>query len=432
MKRLTLATQIALVFALALFLAQAINFVFAAKNRQNQLVNSAALPAAERLLTAANNADALENQPMIRRMARQRRVAISEISPIPERAERLPSAERVIGEALTAEGLITRQIRVVTLDPGGRDRPTLLAAAQLEDGRWVSIRGRGPRPLGPLLGALILQYFVIGLIVLLPTLWLLRRTSRSMRRLTKAAENFDGTNVPEPVPVEGPRDVRALIAAVNGMETRIADMMGEKDVMLGAIGHDLRTPLTALRIEAETVEDESQRAALIDQIEALHAQFEQLLDFARLGRAAGSTEIIALDDLAKAIVADHADPALTLAASEPVRVSAQPGPLRRAIDNLVGNALRYGERAELSVRADGDSAIIVIRDHGPGIPGDQSEAAMRPFERLEASRNRGTGGHGLGLAIVAAVARAQGGRLELDDPAEGSGLEARIILPRLS
>ena len=432
MKRFKLTTQVALVVALALFVAQAINFGFAAKNRQNQLVNSAALPAAERLLQAANNADLLESRPMIRRMARQRRVAISDISPIPDGAERLPAAERVIAQALTAEGLVTQQIQVVTLDPGGRDRPTLLAAAQLEDGRWVSVRGPGPRPLGPLLGALIAQYFIIGLIVLVPTLLVLRRTSRSMRHLTQAAEDFDGTSVPEPVPVKGPRDVRALIRAMNGMEARIADMMGEKDVMLGAIGHDLRTPLTALRIEAETVEDETQRAALVDQIEALHAQFEQLLDFARLGRAAGSSEIVALDEMARAIHADRGDAPLTLHTCDPVRVHAQPGPLRRALDNLVGNALRYGTRAELSVYAAGDEAVICVRDHGPGIPADQREAAMRPFERLEASRNRATGGHGLGLAIVAAVAKAQGGRLELDDPAEGKGLEARIRLPRLS
>lgn len=431
MKRFTLTTQIALIVVLALFLAQAINFAFAAKNRQNQLVNSAALPAAERLLQAANNADLLESRPMIRRMARQRRVAISDISPIPDGSERLPAAERVISQALTAEGLVTQQIQVVTLDPGGRDRPTLLAAAQLEDGRWVSIRGPGPRPLGPLLGALIAQYFIIGLIVLVPTLLVLRRTSRSMRRLTKGAEDFDGTSVPDPVPVEGPRDVRALIRALNGMEARIADMMGEKDVMLGAIGHDLRTPLTALRIEAETVEDERQRAALVDQIEALHAQFEALLDLARSAKAFGEDDYVSPVAIIQGLLGDYhrAGKEVSLEAHGEQGFQGDAAAIQRAIVNLIDNGLRYGNKVTIDVRGDAGEVVIEVTDDGPGIPVAERERAMRPFERLEGSRNRATGGHGLGLAIVAAIARRHGGHLSLDEGDGGRGLVARIHVP---
>lgn len=432
MKRFSLAAQVAIIVALALFIAQAINFGFAVKNRHDQLVNNAALPAVERLTTAISNVDRLEARPALRRMARRERVSVSNISPVPPGAHNMPVAANVIRDGLSANGIVLRDLKVIELKGAQRrQRATLMVAAQLEDGRWISLRGPGPRPLGPVLGILIIQYFIIGLLVLLPTLWLLRRTSRSLRRVTKAAEEFDGSTLPEPVPVKGPRDVRALIRAMNSMETRIAEMIGEKDVMLGAIGHDLRTPLTALRIEAETIEDENKREALVTQIESLHEQFEQILEFARLGRSTGEKSEIALEPLLRTLAEAH-DEKARVDDIAPVMVCAQPGPLKRAISNLINNAIQYGEDAVISAVADADMAVITIRDHGPGIAPEDREKALMPFGRLDASRNAATGGHGLGLSIVAAVARAQGGRLELGDPEEGKGLEARLIIPRLS
>ncbi|WP_260483414.1 sensor histidine kinase [Sphingomicrobium flavum] len=431
MKRFTLATQVALIVALALFIAQAVSFTLSLQNRQHHLVNNAALPAAQRLLTASYNVDAIAERPRMARQARMR-LQVSDMSPLPPSAERIVDAEKIIADVFAAEGIPIRNVEVAAIDPERRKRvTTMIAAVQLADGRWLSVRGRGPMPMRPLLGVLILQYLIIGLLILLPTLWLLRRTGRSLRHVTRAAESFDGTTLSKPVPIEGPRDVRALIAAVNGMETRIAAMVEEKDVMLGAIGHDLRTPLTALRIEAETIEEVDKREALIAQIETLHAQFEALLDLARSARSFGEDQWLGPVGLIQKLLSDYhrrgKDVALTTHVES--AFEGDEGAIRRAIVNLIDNGLRFGTKVELAVRETLGEVIIEVADDGPGIPEAQREQAMRPFERLESSRNRATGGHGLGLAIVSAIARRHGGRLVLDSGPNGAGLIARIHIP---
>lgn len=430
MKRCTLATQVALIVAGAILVAQIINFAIALDNRRDQLVNDAALPAAQRLIVIADNPMLMERMAQ-RRGAMRRRVQLGTQNPLPSDAVRLPMAERIVADSFTSNGIAYRQIVAGGYPDGVRQRPTILVAVELPDGRWLSIRGPGPRPVGPLIAWLAIQSLLIGLLVLVPTLLVLRRVGGSLSRLTRRADAFDGLTAREPMEVSGPRDVRGLIEAMNAMQARIAAMVREKDVMLGAIGHDLRTPLTALRLEAEGVQDEAARQALIAQIEDLHSQFEQILDFARLGTASGPRQPVNVAALL-ASIADSHEEGVTLGAAEPVAVEAQPAPLRRAIENLVDNALRHAGDASLSAQMMNDEVVITVRDHGPGIPAGQRDLALQPFGRLDPSRSRKSGGHGLGLAIVAAIARAQGGRLELGEPAAGPGLEAQISLPSLS
>lgn len=447
MKRLSLATQVALIVGLAIFLVQSINLALAIQNRRAALLNNAVAPAAQRLAIAAVNPDEFDRplriEPRSERQGRQlaradeprarmkllHRPTVTPGEPIPADARRSVEAEKMMADIFKSYGVSARDYRAAALDHPPQRRTMLVLAAKLDDGRWISVRTPGPQMLRPLVGLLIIQSFFIMLAILLPTLWLLRRVGRSLRLVTRAASEFGGAVPTDPIKPTGPRDVRALIDAVNAMQSRIAAMLSEKDVMLGAIGHDLRTPLTALRLEAEAVEDEERRAALVAQVEALHEQFEQVLEFARAGRSGNHREPLGLEGVIRDIAGSY-DGRVRSGRIDAASVSANPPSLRRAITNIVDNALRYAGDATLVVETVGEQVAIRVIDSGPGIPDDKKESAIAPFGRLEESRNRASGGHGLGLSIVAAVARAHGGQLLLEDKS-GGGLIASILLPRL-
>lgn len=284
----------------------------------------------------------------------------------------------------------------------------------------------------PLIMMLTLQAVFIGLAILVPTLLLLRRVGGSLTRLRDSALAFDGATPGDPVTPAGPSDVRGLIEAVNAMQARIATMIGEKDVMLGAIGHDLRTPLTALRIEAEGIDDADQRSAMVAQIEALHAQFEQILEFARTGQASTSREPRDLAPLVEEVVSTYRDTGkeVALGPIEPLRARIEGGAITRALSNLIDNGLRYAGPVVVSLeKANGDFRLIVA-DKGPGLSEADKATARSAFGRLDPSRNRSSGGHGLGLPIVEAIARTHGGKLLLED--NEPGLRAVIALPAIS
>lgn len=209
-------------------------------------------------------------------------------------------------------------------------------------------------------------------------------------------------------------------------------MLAEKDVMLGAIGHDLRTPLTALRIEAESIEDKDQRNALVAQVEALHAQFEQILDFARTGKAAGTREPRDLAPIIEEVVASFREAGSDVSSGklEPMRAKVDGAALSRALSNLVDNGLRYAGPVRIALEKVDGEAHLVVADNGPGLSEAEKKLARTPFGRLDPSRNRSSGGHGLGLAIVEAIARAHGGRLLLED--NDPGLRAIIAIPLLA
>jgi two-component system osmolarity sensor histidine kinase EnvZ len=252
--------------------------------------------------------------------------------------------------------------------------------------------------------------------------------ARPLRALTDAAGRVGRGQTPEPVPEEGPRELRALSSSFNRMANDLAHMERERATVLAGISHDLRTPLARLRLELEMagVSPEVARAMGAD-VEEIDAVIGQFLDYARGDQEQKRVEEV--DRVLGAIAARYAELGrqVTLIAGSP-----RPRPLahlalRRAVTNLVDNALRYaGEPVEIESReADGDT-LIEVRDRGPGIPPAEAERMKQPFTRMDASRG-GTGGSGLGLAIVERIARAHGGGLELL-PREGGGLVARIRL----
>jgi signal transduction histidine kinase len=214
------------------------------------------------------------------------------------------------------------------------------------------------------------------------------------------------------------------------MHERIRTNLEEKDQMLGAIGHDLRTPLTALRLRVESVEDDNDREKMVATIDDMQNMLDDILSLARVGQDREPQQTVDLASLVEAVAEDHEDAgaSITLAELPRTLVRVHPRTIRRAIGNLIDNAAKYGSHATISLSRIGPDVSVVIDDAGPGIDPARVEEMLQPFTRLESSRNRETGGTGLGLAIVKAIAIAEGGRLALVNRPEG-GLRATFTLP---
>lgn len=433
MRRLTLAGQIAVLVTLAVFVAQAISLALAIETRRTMVLGDAIGPAAHRLALAAAAPTGVATGPAPGVIGTGKtnlhKPRLSSRSPVTSDARRERDAEALLDRAFDQQQVRVPELRAVSLPRSGQGEAVVLLAARLADGRWISLQAPRPEPVGPLVTWMALQSLAIALAILIPTLLLVRRVGGSLTALAQSASIFDGTANVEPVRSAGPRDVRRLIDSTNGMMQRIVALNRERDIFLGAVGHDLRTPLTALRIEAETVPDSDQRGALIEQIEVLQDELDEILTFARAGLGSERSERFDLGRLAVECCETARQPSATLGTVNPVLVQGDRRAIRRAIANLLDNALRYSGSAEISVNSSGRQAILSVADRGPGIPPGDRADAVAPFRRLEPSRNRSTGGSGLGLAIVEAIALAHSGKLDLADR-DGGGLVASIVLPQ--
>jgi signal transduction histidine kinase len=307
----------------------------------------------------------------------------------------------------------------------------IFLAAQLQDGTWLNGRFVIPGPDRWLIHRLLLATFTLYVLVLGAMLWLGIRLARPLRALTHAAESFQGRSDAEPVEPRGPSDVRLAIEAFNAMNRRTVALLDEKDRMLGAIGHDLRTPLASLRIRAENMGPEEEKAKLAATVEEMAATLEDILVLARTGRAREPVRPVDLAALADALVEEYraCGKKVRFEPSPRAPLDVQPNLLRRALRNLIDNGVAYGSQAVVRV-VGGEAAVeLVVDDDGPGMTDEEIALAVEPFARLEESRSRESGGAGLGLAIARAAAQAHGGDLLLSRRPEG-GLTARILLPR--
>jgi signal transduction histidine kinase len=292
----------------------------------------------------------------------------------------------------------------------------------------VPPRTREDSNFGLFVGQTLLLYLVLvgGLALLL------RRITRPLAALTRRLETFAETRaIDGQLEPTGPDDTRRLIAAHNAMEARIAALLDEKDVMLGAIGHDLKTPLAGLRVRAEKVTDDEERAKMAATIEEISRSLDDILSLARVGRPSDPLERIELSAALGQLAEEYEDMGEEVELGETPRIVAPARAtwLRRALRNLIGNALRYGEKARVSLAREGDEAVIRITDEGPGIPEHDIERMLEPFTRGDPSRNRATGGAGLGLTLARAIAEQHGGSLRLYNRAGRSGLIAEMRLP---
>jgi signal transduction histidine kinase len=454
----SLTGQLMLTVALALLLAQAVSAVLIYR-AQTELREAALIhTAAFRLLRAARidvvKLPDVAGMPSLRRSFRVEQTAKSPMQPGEQRDRRAEAELRLIladQDVEVADIVVLR--REVAHDSFARQRlqerrrmfggrhaempeSLLLAAFRLPGGNWYVARVFVPFGERIFVASLIGQTLLIYTVLVGAIAFILRRITRPLKTLTGQIERFAETrDAGGQIAPEGPDDIRRLILAHNAMEARISALLDEKDVMLGAIGHDLKTPLAALRVRIESVENENERLRMAATIEDIARSLDDILSLARAGRAREPSEMTELSALVASLVEEYEDmgEAVTLDEAERMAMPLRATWLRRALRNLIGNALRYGGGARVSLQRSGNSALFRVDDEGPGIPEGDMARMLEPFTRGEASRNSETGGAGLGLALARAIAEQHGGILTLKnrlDPAgKIAGLSAELRLP---
>jgi two-component system OmpR family sensor kinase len=276
----------------------------------------------------------------------------------------------------------------------------------------------------------ILLILALSILAVSPLAWLFaRRLAGPITAFANAAERLGRDPRATPLELSGSAEVVAAANAFNMMQERLRRYVEDRTAMIGAIAHDLRTPLTRLRFRIEATPDDV-RAKLSSDIDQMEAMISAALAFVRDTTRPAERTKLELASLLESVVDEAAETggAATVERAEKIVIEGDPIALKRLVVNLVENALKYGHVARGSVFADGNMAIIEIDDDGPGVAPAEQERVFEPFFRGEPSRNRETGGIGLGLAVVRSLARAHGGDVTLLNRPEG-GLRASVRLP---
>ncbi len=281
-------------------------------------------------------------------------------------------------------------------------------------------------------GASVIDYGVRLAVIALAAWWGSRWLAQPVRRLVSAAQQLtpalaQGRPAPELNEDEGTREVRDAAAVFNRMAAELSGQFEERGLMIAAISHDLRTPLTRMRLRLETGEvEQGVRERCVEDIREMNRLVESVIEVFRPAEAT-EAQRVDLSALAQSAVDDLAETGAAVTFTGPAAiVSADPVALRRVVDNLVGNALRYAGTAQVSVDLSAGVTRLVVEDNGPGIPEAELERVRQPFRRVEGSRNRATGGTGLGLYIAQQLVRREGALLVLSNRPEG-GLRAEVV-----
>ena len=324
--------------------------------------------------------------------------------------------------------------------PGGQGSPhppffgdtfDVLASVPFSDKGWLNAQTRIRAEPVPIPWPSIISAALMAVAILVIVGVMVRYATRPIAALADRVEAF-GRGAPSMIlPETGPREMRRLTEAFNRMQERLARFIADRTRMLAAIGHDLRTPITSLKIRAELLDDEEARDKMIATLDDMQRMTEATLAFAREDADAEPLRTVDLAALVESLCDDLASMGKSVAFAEAGRLPypCRPTALRRALNNLIENAVRYGDRARVAIASAPDGPLITIDDDGPGIPPDRIEDVYKPFVRLETSRSRDTGGSGLGLSIARSIILAHGGELTLSNRKQG-GLHVEIRLPR--
>ncbi len=335
-----------------------------------------------------------------------------------------------------AERLKGPDWREVLVSPGAADAEhaerglrDFRVSIALRDGDWINFAFPAIDTL-PLFSPQLLLLMTGSILAVLGlSFYAVLRVTRPLERLTRAAEELGRSGRTEILPESGASEVRRAARAFNEMQGHIKRLIDDRLQMTAAISHDLRTPITRLKLRAEFVEDPVQREKMLRDLDEMEAMIKSTL---ALAREDANPEPRAPIDLG-AMLADCAEGleqvTIRIDAPQPAMLQAQPLAMKRALGNLIENAVKFGKAARVRLEATPGDYVIAIDDDGPGISPAEIEAVFRPFYRVEASRNRDSGGAGLGLAIARSVIRSHGGDIDLENRPEG-GLRARVVLPR--
>ncbi|HEX7816880.1 ATP-binding protein [Dyella sp.] len=258
-----------------------------------------------------------------------------------------------------------------------------------------------------------------------------RYLARPVQRFARAAEAFGASAPTEPLPLGGPLEIREAAAAFNAMQERIQQLIEARTEMITAISHDLRAPLTRMRMRGEFIEDSEQQRKLFRDVDEMQAMLEASLALFRLDCTQEDMTRFELSELIHTVIDDFRDMGQPVAPSNlmPLVYQGRPLALKRVLTNLIENAVKYGSSARVSLSTQHNQVIITVDDDGPGVPPTLLPKLFLPFFRLETSRNRATGGFGLGLPSARSIIRSHGGELRLENR-QPHGLRAIVMLPK--
>jgi signal transduction histidine kinase len=333
-----------------------------------------------------------------------------------------------------ADRRVFRTLRNRMAEEGGNEEQFVIAPFQIgvrqPDGSWRVVR---PQPVFGLNAweQLVLVWFGLSALAVAPMAYILaRRLSAPIGVLAKAAERLGRDPQAPPLTIKGTSEIAVAAAAFNDMQARLRRYVDDRTAMVGAVAHDLRTPLTRLRFRIEGAPDD-QRAKMAADIEQMEAMISATLAFVRDASRPAERTRLELSSLLESLCDEMAETGADtdiVARDEKVVIDGDPMALRRLFTNLLENAVKFGGRARARVFHDDAYAVVEIADDGPGIPPAEVERVFEPFYRREPSRSRQTGGIGLGLAVVRSIARSHGGDVSLTNRT-GGGLTARVQLP---
>ena len=341
--------------------------------------------------------------------------------------------------AVSPEGVQLQELPEAWLDPAllnpSRPAPVVVVQAEIESGAWLYLASAMPDPYfldnaDPYTLDRLLPQAITLIAVLLLSIAVVRTLTRPLARLGGAAQSFGHGSAADPLPVSGTREVRRTTEAFNAMQERIQRYLADRERLFASISHDLRTPITRLMLRTELIDDESMRADFQEDLDDLDMMVKSALQSVKDAAIHENIVDVRLDQLLERMVRDiQLSKHEAMLDSPPTIVRAKPLALKRALTNLLDNAIQYGQRAEITVREQESGVVITIRDHGPGVPEAALEQLGQPYLRLEHGLNTRKDGMGLGLGIARNVIEALGGQLQFANH-PSSGLIATVTLPR--
>jgi signal transduction histidine kinase len=421
--------RLILLMAGGLIIAQLIGAAMSMAERQRMISTTINAEFAQRVAAVYR---AIDHQPFLERSR------LAQLLSSPRQQLSIEARPPLTPENDLAESEFLRRVRealglTITLKPVVTPRPGVFSFdlyLKLTAGDWLRIRGQAPQEIIALplhhfmtLGLMLLTIFIL--------VWLtVRMTVRPLTELARAARALGDDLKSPPLPENGPLEVRAAARAFNSMQRHIRSSIEERERFLAAVSHDLKTPVTRLRLRSEMLADPQLRERFVKDLDEMQSLLVSALDFLHGKAVDEAIQPLDVTALLESMVDDYADlgEEVLLQPQNLGQISGRPQALRRAIGNLIDNGLKYGSKVSVEAVEDSGYLRIAIDDTGPGLPEKELERVFEPFYRLESSRSRETGGVGLGLAIVRQIARGHGGDVVLENRS-GGGLRAVLSLP---
>ncbi|ART82249.1 two-component sensor histidine kinase [Oceanisphaera profunda] len=362
--------------------------------------------------------------------------------------ERNPHFERIVRSKLEYPESLTIQISAErssvsaqwqphNQQPRGQHHPRrhadirLQGSIELEDGRWLDFTSLRDNEIPGWSVKAVLSFVLLAGLLAGLMIWLLQRTTRPLKQLAQQAERLGRGDKPEPISESGPREIRDTLTAFNRMQDRLDRFVSDRTRMLAAISHDLRTPITTLQLRCEFLAEGEDKQKIQQSLIIMEQMLKATLQFAQEDGLAEPIRNLDLPSLLQSLCDDLQDNGfdVSLVAQTAVIYRGRPTALRRALQNLLDNGVKYGGKVEAELDVTPTQVQIRIRDFGPGIPIELQEEVFKPFTRLDSARNMEDGSIGLGLAIARTLIHQHGGQLLLSNHPQG-GLLAQIFLPR--